>query len=207
MSADKSVYLFGFLLLSLAWICFFCLDKPLATALARLSPETILLFKGFTFLADPSVNLTVLPVFFLIFRKHKPLMWMVGKLLVAISLANIATSCLKLILGRARPDLFLDYGIFGFYFFQSAPDYLSFPSGHAACCGALWGGLFYVMPKYKFFFLGLGIFLALTRVFLLQHFASDVVAGFAIGLISSYIIVRKSPGLWQNFKDFLWTHT
>ena len=64
----------------------------------------------------------------------------------------------------------------------------AFPSGHAVHMGALASAAGLIASPQRQFVRGLSAALAATRVLLLAHWASDVVAGFATGAVLERLI-------------------
>ena len=123
-------------------------------------------------------NLTLLTFYFFI-RKNKRL----SIRILALALTSLSLMfLLKLSFQRSRPDIPLLEKVSGF----------SFPSGHALMSVAFYGMLIYIVwteiktnwIRYSLIvFLSLLIFLiGYSRVYLRVHYASDVLAGFAVGL-------------------------
>ena len=133
----------------------------------------------------------VLIAYFLFIRKHK--WYSIGIPVVAIGGVTIM-SLLKLIFNRPRPLIPLLKPAAG----------LSFPSGHAMMSFSFYGLLIFMVyenvrnPYLKWSLIVLLLFLifaiGFSRVYLRVHYATDVIAGFAAGLIwlilSLYIIRR-----------------
>ena len=109
-----------------------------------------------------------------------------GRRAAAIGLAvfvvgdAVTVTLLKLAFGRARPDLG--------YFLESSH---SFPSGHAGISVALYSCLFVLLGRERFigptFALvagtGVAATIGLTRIYLIEHYLSDVLNGWVIGAI------------------------
>ena len=91
---------------------------------------------------------------------------------------------LKIIFGRARPELLFDDGLYGFQWFQFSRAFWSFPSGHTATLMGCMLGACIAWPRYRFLFLGIGFLVMTTRVILLQHYISDV-------LVSAYLVLLE----------------
>jgi len=68
--------------------------------------------------------------------------------------------------------------------------YHSFPSGHTASAFALFFCLAFLSKKiiWKFFFLLLAILVGYSRIYLAQHFPSDVMAGSLIGVFTVILL-------------------
>ncbi|KAA0698861.1 phosphatase PAP2 family protein [Neorhizobium sp. P12A] len=107
---------------------------------------------------------------------------------VAISVlsASIAVHILKYAIGRARPLVYDQYGIFSLHPFNGDFLFQSFPSAHSAHVGALFAALALLFPRLRALFIGLALWLAATRVIIGVHYPSDVIAGLALGFWFAY---------------------
>jgi membrane-associated phospholipid phosphatase len=112
--------------------------------------------------------------------------------LVAVA-ASILPHGMKLLFDQIRPDRRTVLGhVHGISFSGKRED--AFPSGHALHMGALASatGALPVGPRRAIRALAVG--LSLTRVVVLAHWASDVVAGFALGTI-----LERTLRLWTGY--------
>jgi undecaprenyl-diphosphatase len=112
--------------------------------------------------------------------------WRRGALLAVVTLAGagLLSSLLKFSFARVRPASFFDYPL---------PGSPSFPSGHALYAASVFGGLAVLLTaRMRNPLLQLAIWLVaislillvgLSRVYLGVHYPSDVLAGYAIGII------------------------
>ncbi|MEM9823886.1 MAG: phosphatase PAP2 family protein, partial [Bacteroidota bacterium] len=84
---------------------------------------------------------------------------------------------------------------------------LSFPSGHTMSAFALYGLLAFILPQKKslgFFFFFLATLVAISRVYLTQHFFEDIYAGAILGTLIAMTIyyvqsfLSPSPDRWFN---------
>jgi undecaprenyl-diphosphatase len=102
--------------------------------------------------------------------------------------AGILVQIVKLLVGRARPELWLGPAHY-------APgSSTSFPSGHTVGAFALAGVLVYAsrnLPLRVIAFL-LALAVGLSRVFAFRHWASDVAASMVLGLVTAWVATRVS---------------
>lgn len=96
---------------------------------------------------------------------------------------GIIVDILKIVFGRARPELLLSQDIFQFFFFRFGHEYNSFPSGHTACAMAAGVALALIFPKCRSMALAGAIILACTRFITTAHYISDVVASSMIAVL------------------------
>jgi membrane-associated phospholipid phosphatase len=100
-------------------------------------------------------------------------------LLVAVA-ASLLPHGLKLVFDQTRPDRTTVLGhVHGISFSGKRDD--AFPSGHALHMGALASAAGALPPGPRRAIRALAVGLSLTRVVILAHWASDVMAGFALG--------------------------
>ena len=83
---------------------------------------------------------------------------------------------LKMMLGRARPELLFTEHLYGFYGIHFHSEFWSFPSGHTTTIMALVFGLSFLFARQTWVFMLLGILMVSTRILLTQHYLSDVLA-------------------------------
>jgi len=123
-------------------------------------------------------------VAFFIWKKQKTV-WLSA--LIVIIVSNLVTFLSKLFYARGRPDLSL---------FKKAATY-SFPSGHTLSIVIFTSILISIVMKYYWsraakiiiycLLIAFTILVALSRVILKYHFASDVIAGFSAGIACSIL--------------------
>lgn len=112
--------------------------------------------------------------------------WRRGALLAVVTLAGagLLNGMLKFSFARIRPEAFFDYPL---------PGSPSFPSGHALYAASIFGGLAVLLiarvrsrPVQVAIWLAslsLILLVGISRVYLGVHYPSDVLAGYAIGVI------------------------
>ena len=104
-------------------------------------------------------------------KKHEVRCWF---LWLCVFVPYFICAILKINLGRARPELFFDKQLYGFYGFHLNSQYWSFPSGHTSAITGLGLGLVILFPRYCYAFVMSGLLLISTRVLLTNHYCSDV---------------------------------
>ncbi|WP_407158636.1 phosphatase PAP2 family protein [Bradyrhizobium sp. STM 3557] len=157
-------------------------DIAIANAIARdtkPAPEEIA--RALTWGADEKVLLALAALGWVASRGAGPSLQRAGNhaLLVTVA-ASLLPHGLKLLFDQTRPDRRTVLGhINGIPLSGKRKD--AFPSGHAMHMGALASaaGTLPTAPRWTIRSLAVG--LSLTRVAILAHWASDVVAGFALG--------------------------
>lgn len=130
-----------------------------------------------TFLIPANILLTA---YFLFVRKHR---WYSIKI-AAIALSSTAMMfLLKHLFSRQRPLIPLLKPALGY----------SFPSGHSMMSFAFYGLLIYLVHKYvrnkllraiiTILLIALIVMIGFSRIYLRVHYASDVLAGFSVGIV------------------------
>jgi undecaprenyl-diphosphatase len=99
--------------------------------------------------------------------------------------------CLKILLGRVRPEHGSEFTFFSFNY-----RYNSFPSGHAADAFVSGVFLYYLLkhskyPESRFIPLIFAFLIAVSRVLVNVHHPSDVAAGTAIGVLGAWYFISK----------------
>jgi membrane-associated phospholipid phosphatase len=96
--------------------------------------------------------------------------------------AASSAEVLKLLFGRVRPSELFNGGLYGFDFFGSTTGFDSFPSSHAAVAAGLAGSLAILSPPYRGTFFAVAAAIGFLKVVTGEHYFSDTLFGFAIGL-------------------------
>jgi membrane-associated phospholipid phosphatase len=113
-----------------------------------------------------------------------------GYVFAAVALSGIIANLSKNIIGRARPKLFDETGSLSFDFWSGDSTWASFPSGHATTAMALGVALALLFPRLRWVLLCLGLWIALSRLFVGAHYPSDVIAGIMLGGITAWLMAR-----------------
>jgi membrane-associated phospholipid phosphatase len=104
----------------------------------------------------------------------------------AVLVPALVGDVLKWIVGRGRP--FVGDNVFNFRHFGGSEAFASFPSGHANTAFALAFAVSALWPQARPVMLAYAIAIALSRLVLLAHHPSDVVAGALIGVIGAMAV-------------------
>lgn len=140
-----------------------------------------------TLLGEPVLVVFVIAASIVAFINDSP---GIGSALAAAVLACILNLGLKQFLHRTRPDtMYVSMMRFKSY---------SFPSGHSFGAAVIYGLLGYLAYSYFSYpfnlmsvtaVLLLVLLIGLSRIYLGAHYASDVVAGWALGILSLILII------------------
>ena len=111
-------------------------------------------------------------------------------LFFAVLVPVICAQVLKWVIGRGRPFVGGKADAFNFVPFTGAEPYFSLPSGHAVASVALAFAVAAIWPRARFLMAIYAVVIILTRLVLLAHHPSDVLAGTLVGL-SGALAVRS----------------
>jgi undecaprenyl-diphosphatase len=95
---------------------------------------------------------------------------------------------LKWTIGRGRPFVGGEGNVFNFRHFGGTEAFASFPSGHANTAFALAFAVSALWPQARPVMIAYAIAIALSRLVLLAHHPSDVVAGALVGVIGAMAV-------------------
>jgi membrane-associated phospholipid phosphatase len=107
---------------------------------------------------------------------------------LAVAFSNLVTEVLKYAIGRGRPFVGGEPNAFHFSHFAGNPAYFSFPSGHATTAFALALAVSAVWPQARVAMAVYALVIAASRLVLLAHHPSDVVAGALVGTIGAMFV-------------------
>lgn len=181
----------GILLLFAAW-SFFYLDRTV-TLWAHGLPEPFLVpFHYLTDLGDSLYPLVISLGAFLYFRnRDRRLAYAALYLILIVAISGLSVDLIKIIAGRARPELWLDLHQYGFSGWSLASTSWSFPSGHSATAFSFFVGLGLLYPRAKWLFLGIAVLVGASRVLLECHYLSDVIIGGWFGTVCAYWVYHR----------------
>lgn len=109
-------------------------------------------------------------------------------LFCAVAFANLVTEVLKYVVGRGRPFVGGEANAFHFSHLAGTGAYSSFPSGHATTAFALAFAVAAVWPQARVAMAIYAVIIAASRLVLLAHHPSDVVAGALVGIIGAMVV-------------------
>ena len=109
-------------------------------------------------------------------------------LFFAVLVPVLAGQIIKWIAGRGRPFVGGKANAFNFAPFNGTEAYASFPSGHAITAFALAFAVSAFWPRARIAMMVYAVLIALTRLVLLAHHPSDVVAGALIGVVGAMFV-------------------
>ena len=172
-----------------AILSFFFLDRSSLVFFEPFSQNYKKFFTLLSFLSSDKVNLILWFMAFVICRfivRNIRLAPIFFEFVVAVFFAEAFIYFFKCILGRARPLLYLSEHKFGFYFFKFSDNYHSFPSGHGTTAFLVATLASFYLPRFRFYIFGVAILTAFSRVFLLQHYISDIVGSAIFAYLIGY---------------------
>lgn len=109
-------------------------------------------------------------------------------LFLAVLVPVEAGEVLKGIIGRGRPFVGGAADAFHYSHFAWTEAYASFPSGHAITAFALAFALASLAPKWRVAIWAYAVIIAMTRLVLLAHHPSDVLAGALVGILGAMVV-------------------
>jgi undecaprenyl-diphosphatase len=146
-----------------------------------------------TYAADEHVLYAVALGFWLVSRSASPRQRQAaGYLALNVAISAVLPHVLKTLVDQQRPDRRVHGRRHGVPVSGNAED--AFPSGHAVHVGAVASALSRYYPRWTRLNWSVGGALAATRVVLLAHWTTDVLAGLALGVA----IERIAWSLWRR---------
>jgi len=170
-------------------------DVTIANAIARnTGPAPEAIARAVTWGADEKVLLAFAAAGWLASRERgEPLRRAGNHALLVTVMASLLPHVLKTVFNQTRPDRMTVLGhIHGVPFSGKRKD--AFPSGHALHMGALASAASVLPPGRRRAIQALAVGLSLTRIAVLAHWTSDVVAGFAMGAA-----IERLLRLWTGY--------
>jgi len=107
---------------------------------------------------------------------------------LSIAVSAFVAEILKYVIGRGRPFVGGKANPFNFVPFEGTGAYASLPSGHAVAAFALAFAVSALWPRLRVFMFTYAIVILLTRLVLVAHHPSDVVAGALVGTVGAMAV-------------------
>jgi membrane-associated phospholipid phosphatase len=170
-------------------------DVAIASAIAgHADPAPEELARALTWGADEKVLLVLAAVGWFASRGRGESLRRAGNHALLVSVAvSLLPHVLKTVFKQTRPDRLTIRGhLHGVSFSGKAED--AFPSGHAMHMGALASAAATLPPGPRRAMQALAVGLSLTRIVVLAHWTSDVVAGFTFGAV-----LERLLRLWTGY--------
>ena len=167
-------------------------DRALATFIAHETrPNVEKVAEAATYAADEHVMFAVLAALWLGSRfLDAPQRRAANYLVVNGAISTILPHLLKRVIDQQRPDRCVSAPRHGIP--RSGKPYDAFPSGHAVHIGAIAAALSRLYPRLRSLVWLAGTAFAATRVVLLAHWLTDVLAGLAMGALIEKTVHRVS---------------
>jgi membrane-associated phospholipid phosphatase len=109
-------------------------------------------------------------------------------LFFAVLLPALTGELIKWAVGRGRPFVGGEANAFNFQHFEGGEAFASFPSGHANTAFALALAVSALWPRTRAVMLAYALIICATRLVLLAHHPSDVVAGAMVGIVGAMFV-------------------
>jgi undecaprenyl-diphosphatase len=107
---------------------------------------------------------------------------------LSVAFSVLIAEILKYIIGRGRPFVGGKADPFNFVPFNGTEAHFSLPSAHAVTAFALAFAVAALWPRLRVFMFTYAVVIALTRLVLLAHHPSDVVAGALVGIVGAMAV-------------------
>jgi membrane-associated phospholipid phosphatase len=109
-------------------------------------------------------------------------------LFFAVLVPVLTGELIKWVVGRGRPFVGGKANAFNFSHFAGTEAYSSFPSGHATTAFALAFAVAAIWPRARIAMIAYALLIVATRLVLLAHHPSDVVAGALVGITGAMAV-------------------
>lgn len=114
---------------------------------------------------------------------------MCGFIFVGVGFPGLISALLKRGIGRGRPEAWTPEAPLSFQPLNwTAYDHQSFPSGHATTSFALAMVIGFLWPKLFWPAIVVAVLIASSRLFLGEHYPTDILAGAVLGTIGAYAV-------------------
>ena len=173
------------------------LEAPILRTLQDLGTHTTdILWTAITSFGEAGIFWIALSIVLMLIPKTRKAGFTMGlALLMGVIVGN---GILKNVLARPRPYDFFDDISHRLAWGEMSTDY-SFPSGHTLASFEAAVGLFIHHKKWGIAALVLAFFVSISRLFLLVHYPTDVLAGAALGTVFAILSAKIVDLLWKKY--------
>lgn len=109
----------------------------------------------------------------------------------AVALPGLFTAIVKRLIGRARPYMDVHGNPFTYLPFDGRSEYASLPSGHATTVAAAAMAIGAIWPRGRPLMWLYALTIMVSRVIVLAHHPSDVIAGALVGVVGADLVRRS----------------
>lgn len=170
-------------------LSYFYLDLDLILYLHEHNASTYGFFRSVSILGESTWYLIPALTLGIIFHRFKsPIALKAWFVFSSVAVSGILVDVIKIVLGRPRPGMYFREHLTDFQYFQTASQFLSFPSGHSATVFALATITAYLYPKFRLMAFLVAILVCLSRVMTTKHYLSDILVGAYLGAVSTSIL-------------------
>jgi membrane-associated phospholipid phosphatase len=113
-----------------------------------------------------------------------------GFVFLAIGLPGLFVSIVKRLIGRARPFVGGHEDPFAYVAFAWRPEFASMPSGHATTAVAAAIAIGAIWPRTRIVMWVYAVAIMISRVAVVAHHPSDVIAGALVALVGAHLLRR-----------------
>ncbi|MEJ2740707.1 MAG: phosphatase PAP2 family protein [Dehalococcoidia bacterium] len=102
---------------------------------------------------------------------------------------------LKFLLGRYRPVMLFEQGLYGLHFLSAQWELNSTPSGHTFRAFSLLTAQSMLYRRFTAVFMSIAVLIGLSRIAVTAHYPGDVIFGAFIGIFTALWVYKYSRGI------------
>ena len=183
------------------------LDVPIARTCRQLDGRVREAFEWITLLGDATAQLVpagAALLFFILVKRCWERSLKALFVLSSVCASGLACLAIKCVVGRTRPSLLFQQGLYSFEGFEVSARYLSFPSGHTTTFTAFVVALGLLFPRQRLVLWTTAAVIAASRVIVTAHYLSDVLFGAYLAAAATlYVKSRVSGAAYGIFEGGL----